>query len=221
MSKELAESCRLHSALLLTIFCTRTFPIGTPAGEKTAISTSGGGPLGKAASGGGGAERRDHAATAATATLPLSRKARRVTLCRAASSFRSESNTSHPAIGLEGRPWVTKTAGPSAERSDLLSQRTSSGDWAIHRAFGRAKSIACQQFWVPHIPRFPVELRGFPDLHAPFLKRKAHALILLHPLAGNRGISRSEMWEKLLLAQRLRRSFSTGRRSLPVKMLGD
>jgi hypothetical protein len=32
-----------------------------------------------------------------------------------------------------------------------------------------------------------VEFRGFPELHAPFLKRKAHTLILLHPLAGNSG----------------------------------
>src|SRR5258708_39384431 len=38
----------------------------------------------------------------------------------------------------------------------------------------------------PH-PRFPVESRGFPALHAPFLKRKAHTQSCLGPRAENSG----------------------------------
>src|SRR5580704_7056433 len=97
MSKALAESCCLHSASLLTIFCTRIIPVGTPAAGNSAISTSGAGPLGNAVERGGGAERRDQTAMAAAAIPPLNRKARRVTLCRAASSLRSDSNISTPS----------------------------------------------------------------------------------------------------------------------------
>ncbi len=81
MSNALKDNCRLHSALLLTIFCTWTIPVGSPAAENSAMATSGAGPLGDAV-GSGDAECKDHAAMAAAAMPPLNRKARRVTFCR-------------------------------------------------------------------------------------------------------------------------------------------
>ena len=104
MSKALAERCRLHSASLLTTFCTRIIPVGTPAAENSAISTSGAGPLGNAVDRGGGAEWRDQAAIAAAAIPPLNTKARRVTFCRAPSSFRSESNIGSPSYWTQTTP---------------------------------------------------------------------------------------------------------------------
>ncbi len=46
------------------------------------------------------------------------------------------------------------------------------------RAFG---------FYPLHQPRFPVESREFPALHAPFLKRKAHTCSCPELCTGNRG----------------------------------
>jgi hypothetical protein len=92
MSNALAESCRLQSASLLTIFRTRIVPVGAPASENSAIVTSPTGPLGNVVDNGRGTERRDQTAIPTAAAPPLSRKARRVIRCRATSSFRSESN---------------------------------------------------------------------------------------------------------------------------------
>ena len=41
-----------------------------------------------------------------------------------------------------------------------------------------------------HQPRFPVEFRGFPGLHPPFLKRKAHTWSCPELRTGNRGSRR-------------------------------
>jgi hypothetical protein len=44
--------------------------------------------------------------------------------------------------------------------------------------------------WVPHLPRFPVELGGVDTLHAPFLNERRTRGPLWRSVAGNRGQAR-------------------------------
>ncbi len=87
---------------------------------------------------------------------------------------------------LHGVPHVrTSVRGPKTmgEAHHSFLSRT------IPVVISRSKRRAGSAFglYPRHQPRFPVELRGFPALHAPFLKRKAHTWSCPEPRTGNRG----------------------------------
>src|ERR1700722_7785668 len=124
MSKAFAESCCRQAASLLMILGTRTEPVEMPVEENSAISTTGAGPLGTVVANGARTACTDHAAMAATAALPLNRKARRVIFCRSASSFRSESNIAKKAYWTQIEPRSYSPGSPD------LPRRAAGRTWA-------------------------------------------------------------------------------------------